>query len=235
MREVDEAVRQDQALDALRRWGKPLAAAIIAGLLGFAGYLWWDHHNQAALATESEQLSLALDAMEAGNLPAGDKALAPIANDAKGGSAVAARLLQAGIAAEQGKGDAAATQFQTVADDAKAPQPLRDMARIRAVALRFDTMPPADGVVAMKPLAVPGKPWFGSAGELLGLAYMKQNRNDLAGPLFAAISRDKGVPESLRARARQMAGLLGVDAIDDVNDAVSAQSSAVQPPAGAAQ
>jgi hypothetical protein len=45
---------------------------------------------------------------------------------------------------------------------------------------------------------------------------MKQNRNDLAGPLFAAISRDKALPESLRRRTQQLAGLLGVDAIDDV-------------------
>jgi len=37
----------------------------------------------------------------------------------------------------------------------------------------------------------------------------------MAGPLFAAIARDKDTPESLRNRARQMAGLLGVDAIDD--------------------
>jgi hypothetical protein len=37
--------------------------------------------------------------------------------------------------------------------------------------------------------------------------------------LFAAIARDKSVPVTLQRRARQMAGLLGADAIDDVNEA----------------
>ena len=90
----------------------------------------------------------------------------------------------------------------------------------------------------MKPLAEPGKPWFGSAGELLGLAYIKQGNNTLAGPLFAAISRDKTAPESLRRRTRQMAGLLGVDAIDDVNEAAASNgggNSGANGPAQAAQ
>src|SRR6185369_2617984 len=115
----------------------------------------------------------------------------------------------------------------------------RDLATIREVALGFEAMP-ADQVVArLKPLAVPGKPFFGNAGELLGVAYMKQNRNDLAGPLFAAISRDKTVPDSLRRRTRQMAGLLGVDAVDDVHAAANGLTGgAVAPPpahAGQAQ
>ena len=33
--------------------------------------------------------------------------------------------------------------------------------------------------------------------------------------VFAAIAKDKDVPESQRGRARQLAGLLGADAIDD--------------------
>jgi hypothetical protein len=76
-------------------------------------------------------------------------------------------------------------------------------------------------IARLKPLAEPGNPWFGNAGELVGIAYMKQGHNDLAGPLFAAISRDKDAPVSLRRRARQMAGLLGVDAIDDVAKAAA--------------
>ena len=64
-------------------------------------------------------------------------------------------------------------------------------------------------------LAVPGNAWFGSAGELVGAAYLRQNRADLAGPLFAAIAKDKDVPESIRSRTQQLAGLLGVDAVTD--------------------
>ena len=76
-------------------------------------------------------------------------------------------------------------------------------------------MKPEEVIAKLKSLAVPGNPWFASAGELVGIAYIKQGHNDLAGPLFAAIAKDKDAPESLRSRGRQMAGLLGVDAIDD--------------------
>ena len=125
-------------------------------------------------------------------------------------------MLRAGIELQQGRREAAVKLYAEVAANEDAPQPYRDLAAIRQVAADFDTMPPQQVVDRLKSLAVPGNPWFGSAGELVGMAYIKQNRNELAGPLFAAIARDKDVPESMRNRARQLAGLLGVDAIDDV-------------------
>jgi hypothetical protein len=95
-------------------------------------------------------------------------------------------------------------------------------------------MKPDDVVKRLKPLAQPGKPFFGSAGELLGAAYLAQGRKDLAGPLFAAISKDKNAPASLRSRTRQLAGVLGVDAIDDV-DKTLAEISAQNDSQGAPQ
>ena len=66
----------------------------------------------------------------------------------------------------------------------------------------------------MKPLAVPGGPWFGSAAEMTALALIKQGKRAEAGKLFAAVARDKRVPESLRSRSVQIASSLGVDASD---------------------
>ena len=99
-------------------------------------------------------------------------------------------------------------------------------------------MKPEDVIARLKPLAEPGDPWFGSAGELVGAAYLKQGKADLAGPLFASIAKDKDVPETLRSRARQMAGLLGVDAITDADTLVqqataNAANGAAEAPAGA--
>ena len=70
----------------------------------------------------------------------------------------------------------------------------------------------------MKPLAVAGDPWFGSAGEMTAIAYMKMSKPDLAGPIFAAMAKDKTVPQTIRSRARQMAGLLGIDAIEAIEN-----------------
>jgi hypothetical protein len=61
-------------------------------------------------------------------------------------------------------------------------------------------------------LAVPGNPWMGSAGELIAAAYIREGKRDQAGQMFAKIAEDKGVPQSLRQRAVQMASAMGVDA-----------------------
>jgi hypothetical protein len=72
-------------------------------------------------------------------------------------------------------------------------------------------------IARLKPLAVPGNAWFGPAGEMVAMAYLDQGKSAEAGALFGAIAKDKDTPDTLKARARQMAGLLGVDAIDDVD------------------
>src|SRR3546814_7469066 len=83
----------------------------------------------------------------------------------------------------------------------------------------FDTLKPQEVVDRLKPLSTEGNPWFGSAGEMVAIAYMKMRKPELSGPLFAAMSKDRSVPETIRTRAIQMAGLLGVDAVKtDRND-----------------
>jgi hypothetical protein len=215
MREVDEALRQDEMVDLVKRWGVLIAAGVVVVLLALAGYLWWDNHSKQTAGEVGEQFTMALDKLEAANLPAADKELVGVIAKGGPGSAAAAKLLRGGIASQQNKPADAARLFAEVSADADAPKPFRDLATVREMAVKFDKVPPQQVIDRLKPLAVPGNPWFGNAGELVGIAYMKQNRNDLAGPLFAAISRDKEVPDSLRRRARQLAGLLGVDAIDD--------------------
>ncbi len=217
LREVDDAVRQDQYAEAAQRYGRPLGIAVVLALALFAGYLFWDSRNDAGHEKDSESLVGALDQVERGNLASASTALDPLVADAADGQQVAAQLLKAGIAMEQSKPEEAARIYDTVAADGSAPQALRDLATIRAVTTRYDKMKPADVVARLKPLAIPGNAWFGPAGEVVAMAYLDQGRSAEAGALFAAISKDKNTSDTLRSRTRQMAGLLGVDAIDDVD------------------
>ena len=93
-----------------------------------------------------------------------------------------------------------------------------DLALVRQTYAEFDSLKPQTVIDRLKPLAVKGAPWFGSAGELLAVAYLQLRRNREAGALFGEIAKDQKVPESLRQRAVQMAGVLGVDAIDQVEE-----------------
>lgn len=219
LREVDDALREDQVYGAIRKYGKPVGAAIIAGLIALAGWLWYDNHVQTIAGEQGEALTKALDQLDARNFKAATDEIAPLAKDGNAGYATSARLLEAAMLAEQGKAQEAAKIFARVAADDNAPQPMRDLATVREVALTFGTIGPDKVIARLKPLAVPGNPWFGSAGELVGIAYLQQGKNELAGALFGSIAKDKDMPDSMARRARQMAGLLGVDAVEDPDKA----------------
>jgi hypothetical protein len=221
LREVDDAVRQGDMDQFLSTWGKPLLGLLIIGLAAFGGYIYWNNQQEGQLESGSEDLILALEALEEGNEDSATARLEALSGE---GSAVfSAKMLRAGQLSEAGEDAQAAELLGEVAADEKAPEALRNLALIRQTALRYDAMEPAEVVAAMQPLAVPGEPFFASAGELLAHAYLAQGKRDEAGALFGEIARNENTPESARVRMLNMAGILGVDAIDDVQELLEAQ------------
>ncbi|RIV85234.1 hypothetical protein D2V17_10830 [Aurantiacibacter xanthus] len=217
MREVDEAVRQDEVATFVKRFGLPIGVAVVLVLAAFGGWLIWSGQQESKLEESSEQLITALDELEAGNADAANEKLAAIAAAGGKGSAGMARLLQAGIALGQNKTEEAVGLYGQVANDSSLPQEVRDLAKVRMVSANFDNMESQAVIDQLGPLATAESPWFGSAGELVAFAYLAQNKPDQAGPLLVAIAKNEDVPESLRSRTRQLAGLLGHDAVDDVD------------------
>ena len=216
-REVDDAVRQGELQNFGERYGKPLAIVgtlLVAGLAAF--FLWWQPTQRAEREQRSETLVSALDQIQAGNLAAADERLVELSDDGSDAAAISARMLRAGIAAEQGDTDEALALFDAIAQDAEAPEALRTLATIRWAATGFDTLEKDAIIAALTPHAEPGQPFFGSAGELLAMAYLENGDERGAGRLFAQIAQGESVPESLRSRARQMAGVLGVDAVENI-------------------
>ncbi|GMM94072.1 tetratricopeptide repeat protein [Qipengyuania sp. MTN3-11] len=234
LREVDDAVRQGDMEHFGQRYGKPILALVVVAILAFGGYLFWQARLDGARERNAETLTVALDQIEAGNLQAGADALEDLASNGDGIARVNALLLQGGIASQQGNSERAAELFGEVAEDADAPSILRDVARIRRVAEQYEGMDKAAVVRELAPLAKPGQPFFGSAGELVAMAHLEQGNRREAGALFAEIAKAEDVPDGLRSRARQMAGVLGVDAVVDVEQLLEDQGveAEVAPPAG---
>jgi hypothetical protein len=216
LREVDEAVRQDQVGTIFKRHGIAIFGGLALALAAFGGWLFWSEYREGQLEERSEKLITTLDKVDAGQIDAADADLATLA-EGSSATAVSAKLTRAAIALRANRKQEAVALFEGIAADADAPQAYRDLATIRAVAVQFDQMKPQEVVDRLKPLATPGNPWFGSAGELVGMAYLAQNKRELAGPLFAAIAKDEKVPRTLRSRTRQLAGVLGYDAVVDVD------------------
>lgn len=213
MREVDDAVRQDQLVGFWKRFGRWIAAAVVLGLVALAGWLYWQHHSGIRAGEAGEQMASVMDAVSGGGTPDA-KTLEVLEDGSQPGYRATALIAKAALAARKGDTKGAAATFKEIAANDSLPQPYRDLALVRQTALEFDQLKPEDVVARLKPLAVAGDPWFGSAGEMTALAYMKMGKPTLAGPIFAAMAKDAQVPQTARSRARQMAGLLGVDAVE---------------------
>lgn len=220
LREVDEAVRQDEVGTIVRKHGLKIGGALVLALAAFGGWLLWTEHREGELEEKSEQLVTALDKLDAGQIQSADEQLAGL-SDGSSATAVSARLTRAAIALRDNRRQDAVNMLESIATDADAPQAYRDLATVRVVAVQFDQMQPQQVIDRLKPLAAPGNPWFGSAGELVAMAYLAQGKEELAGPLLAAIAKDDKAPATLRSRTRQLAGLLGYDAVVDVDETLT--------------
>lgn len=211
LREVDEQVRLDSAARFWKRWGRAVIAALVAALLALGGYLWWQSNRQATAGVEGEQMSLALDDLASGATNKAERELAKLTSSSTSGYKAAAKLALAATKLSKGDARGAGADYATIVADTSIAQPYRDLALVRQVAATFDTMAPQDVVNRLKPLAVKGNPFFGSAGEMTAIAYLQMNKRAEAGAMFAALASDEGVPDSIRSRSVQLAGVLGVD------------------------
>ena len=228
LREVDEELRRDQIAAAWRRWGVIGIGAVVAALLLFAGWLYWNHRAEEKAGVEGEQLQAAYDQLTAGQTADADATLSKLAGSDRAGYRALAILAQADELQQKNDAKGAAAKFAAVAADDSLGQPFRDLALIRQTMIEYDTLTPQAAVERLRPLAAPGNAWFGTAGELTALAYLRQGRRDLAVRLFGQIAQSDDVPQSIRQRAVQMASLMGVDAASAAT-APGAPNSGVTP------
>ncbi|WCT72830.1 tetratricopeptide repeat protein [Sphingomonas naphthae] len=220
VREVDDELRRDQMANLWQRHGRTLIAAVVLFLAVVAGAIWWKSHRSAEAGESAEALSVALqdlstlsatpEAQKAAKEAEAKKKFAALA-DASPAYSAAAAVAQAALLSQEGKDKEAAIAFRKVAADGKAPQPYRDIATIRAAALDFDRTPPADIIALVKPLAVPGGAWFGSAAEITALAQIKANQTKPAIATIRAIQKDATVPQSIRDRTARLAQSIDPD------------------------
>jgi hypothetical protein len=212
MREVDENLRRDRAREFAKKYGAWLIGALVLFLAASGAWIYWQQRQAKQSEAQVEQLAQIYSGIASGNIRQAPPKLDALAADSDGAVRASALFTRAAIAIEQRDTNLAVAKYREVAADGDMPQPYRDLALLRQTALEFDRMKPDDVIARLAPLAKPGNPWFGSAGEMTAAALLKQGKRGEAGRLFAAIAKDKSVPEQLRGRSVQIAGTLGVDA-----------------------
>ncbi|MEP7315417.1 MAG: tetratricopeptide repeat protein [Sphingomicrobium sp.] len=218
VREVDENLRRDQTEQWIKKNGALIAGAALLFLAAIAGWLYWQDKQRKAASGDSENLVAAIDDSLGKRPKAAEEKLAPLTDSSAEGIATQAKLMQAGMLVEKGDRTGALKIYDAVAADSGLADPYRDLATLRSVALQFDQLPPQDVITRLAALAKPESAWFGSAGELTAMALIKQGKKEEAGRMFAAIASNKDVPVTIRSRAVQIAGTLGVDATAAIAD-----------------
>ena len=210
-REVDENLRRDRVETFVTRNGKWILLAVLLVLAAVGGWLYWQHRRTLAAEAQSEVLTQALADLSEGRAAGVQARLDTLAGGAGPGYRGAALLTAAAAAQVRGDRKAALAGFGAIAADTALPQTMRDVALVRQTAIEYDTLAPAAVIARLKDLAVAGRPWFGSAGEMVAIAYLRTGKPQDAGRILAAIARDETMPASLRGRAVRVAGALGFD------------------------
>ncbi|MGN7158604.1 tetratricopeptide repeat protein [Sphingomonas sp. SAFR-052] len=223
IREVDDEMRREQMSAIGRRYGLWIIGAVLLALAAFGGWTWWQHHQTSLAAEQGEQLATALDEIAQGRVAQGTAEVAKLTTSDRDAVRATALLTQADLLLSKNDQKGAAAAFGKVAADESLAQPFRDMALVRQTAVEYDSLQPQQVIDRLRGLADKGSPWLGSAGEMVAVAYLRQNKLQQAGQTFALIAQTDGVPQSLRARAVQMAGSLGVDAVDAPANQTAAQ------------
>ncbi len=227
LREVDDAVRASDLTSFWKSYGRWLLLLLALGLAAFAGWIYYQNQLRSDNERQGEEYIAAIDKLQAGDEKGANLMLAKIAKAKQPAYRAMAQITQANLMAQTDLPKAAAA-YGKVASDSTLPSPFRDLALLRQTTAEYDTLKPQQIVDRLKTMATPGHPMFGSAGEMTAIAYMNMGKDNMAGPIFAQIAKQKDLPESLRGRATQMAGSLGIDAVqlDEKKDKASGADNA---------
>jgi len=197
--------------DFFKAYGNWLIAGVVLFLAASGGLIWWRQHQVQKSEAEVEQLSGVYTDIGAGKTTQEQQQLDELSDSGSKAVRASARFARAALAIQQGDTKTATETYKSIAAESSLPQPYRDAALVRQTALEFDRLQPQEVIARLAPLAKPGEPWFGSAGEMTALALAKQGKRAEAGQLFAMIAKDTTVPSSIRNRATQLAASFGID------------------------
>ena len=215
-REVDEELRRDQALQTWERYRWAIVGGFVLLIAAIGGFIWWQNHRQAQTAAQGEALTGVVEDMQKGAYRGTATRIGELeksGNDTYRGLGLISR---ANLLAQQGDNAGAARILGQVAADDDIPEEVRNAALVRQTLIEYAGLQPAQVIQRLRPLVQRGNPFHGTAGELTAHAHLRAQQPQQAGQVFKGIAEDDTVPESIRSRAVQMAGGLGIDATQSV-------------------
>jgi hypothetical protein len=229
-REIDEELRREQLLKLWDKYGVYVLGAVLAVVLGVAGWKYYQHQTAEANETASTQFIFALNDITAKRFLDAQKGLEDLSATAPAGYASLAKLRLAAQQGAEGNILEAVKSYEGIAGDQSVDPILRDYARLQIAVLKFDDTLFTELRNQISSLASDRSPWRYSARELLGMGAMKAGLETEARSHFNRLLGDNTTPPGIADRARMMIALLDEAARDKNKATQEAAPGAEQKP-----
>jgi hypothetical protein len=206
VQEVTEEVRRDAMFAAWKKYGPFVVGAIAIVILGTAASAWWTN-SQLSAKRAAGGAFIEAQSVEAPNDAA--EAFLSLSRESEGDYAAMAGLRAGASFGAAGDVERAVEQYEAVAAMADVDPRLTDLATLRTIMIRADTMEPSAMVDALQPLAMAGEPWRAVALEFTAAAHVRAGETEAAIEALSTLFSDETTTPAVQARAREMIAALG--------------------------
>lgn len=206
--EVDESLRQDQAVTLARKYGPYILGAFVALLLVIGGWQIWKQYSMSSARQHAEQYAAAQEMLAAGNVDGAKTEFERLSNEGPRIYQSMARMEHAAILMQQGDLEGAVAGFDSAAEVAP-DQIMRESAQIRAAYIAADTQDFPALRTRLNPLIASNTGVSYLAKELLAVEAWESGDTALARSTFDQLVLALGAPDTLRQRARVALSVLG--------------------------
>lgn len=206
VQEVTEEVRRDAMYAAWRKYGPFVVGAIALVILGTAAQSWWKSSQENAVREAGEAFIQAQTVEESADAA---EAFLTLSNEGEGDYAALAGLRAAAAFGASGDVPRAVEQYEAVAAMSGIDARLTDLAKLRTVMIRSDTMEPAEMLEKLAPLSASGQPWRKAALEFTAAAHVRAGDEAAAIEALTSLLGEEALRPDVQVRAREMISALG--------------------------
>ena len=209
-REVDEEVRQEQIVTFLKRYGKYLAAAIIAAIVAVAGYRFMEDRTRDARAAQGDSFDAAILLADEGKTGDALTRFQAMGKDASDSYGLLARFREAELQNKAKDVKAAQATYDAIAADSGVARVYRDLAAYYSASLMLESGGGPELEKRIKDMSGRDNVWHLSVDELNGLNQYKMGQRDAAVATFKKLLENAPMDSGFKLRSRQMLMVLGV-------------------------
>jgi hypothetical protein len=209
-REVDEAVREDQLKQFMKRYGVLVGIGLVVIVVGIGGWQVWSSMQHSNRIETSDAYAAAMLAARQGKTPEALEALGTLADPAGGEVATLAALAQARILMGEGQREEAIRIWDAIAaSDASGPI-YKDVALLLSVMHQVGQAPAQALSDRLAPLTGETEPFRPLAQELQAMLALDAGDAARARTLLEALRDDPATTAEQKERVTQLlAGLSG--------------------------